>query len=472
MAISRRKFLLGAGGVAVVGAGAVVTPMIRREGTLVAAKSRAPFVAGTEGPLPKESDVVIVGGGIQGIMSAINMRERGMSVTICEKGEVAGEQSGRAYSQIISYKTSPEIFPLHHYGKKLWREMNAKVGMDTSYRTQGRVEAIPSTQELEVVKDWIALNSTNPGFDSPLNVRIIEGEELKRRLPNAQTPWEVAGFEEDAGSVDPERGTTVLAEYAKKIGVKIYTNCAVRGIETAGGKISEVVTEKGSIKTSLVVLANGFWARLFMGNMGVDLPTLNVYLSQQVVSGVPGAPKGNVHLPNGIHFREQSDGTYAVAPRIFTSSITKDSFLLGPKFMHLLGGDDLPLEFKLGADLWNSFQMPTSWTMDEVTPFEEYRVATATANNEHLDGVFDRMKAEFPQFESSKVLERWGACIAPTADGCPIISEIAEYPGLVVNTATGWGMTESPAAGEITADLIMGRTPVIDPTPYSTKRFS
>ena len=472
MAISRRKFLLGAGGVAVVGAGAVVTPMIRREGTLVSAKSRAPFVAGTEGPLPKESDVVIVGGGIQGIMSAINMRERGMSVTICEKGEVAGEQSGRAYSQIISYKTAPEIFPLHHYGKKLWREMNAKVGMDTSYRTQGRVEAIPSTQELEVVKEWIDLNSKNPGFDSPLNVRIIEGEELKRRLPNAQTPWEIAGFEEDAGSVDPERGTTVLAEYAKKIGVKIYTNCAVRGIETAGGKISEVITEKGAIKTSLVVLANGFWARLFMGNMGVDLPTLNVYLSQQVVTGVPGAPKGNVHLPNGIHFREQSDGTYAVAPRIFTSSITKDSFLLGPKFMHLLGGDDLPLEFKLGADLWNSFKMPTSWSMDEVTPFEEFRVATATPNNEHLDGVFNRMKAEFPQFESSQVLERWGACIAPTADGCPIISEIAEYPGLVVNTATGWGMTESPAAGEITADLIMGRTPVIDPTPYSTKRFS
>lgn len=472
MSISRRKFLLGAGAVGVVGAGAIVTPMIRREGTLVNAKSRAPFVAGTEGPLPAESDVVIIGGGIQGIMSAINMRERGMTVTIVEKGVVAGEQSGRAYSQIIAYKTEPEIFPLHHYGKKLWREMNERVGADTSYRTQGRVEAIISEEELKTVQDWIDLNSKNPGFDTPLKTRIIRGEELAQRLPNAQTPWEVAGFEEDAGSVDPERGTTVLAEYAKRIGVKIFTNCAARGIETEGGKISEVVTEKGSIKTNLVVLANGFWSRLFMGNMGVDLPTLNVYLSQQVVEGAEGAPRGNVHLPNGIHFREQSDGTYAVAPRIFTSSITKDSFLLGPKFMHLLGGKDLPLEFKLGDDFLNSFAMKTSWTMDEVTPFEEYRVATATANNEHLDQVFNKMKAEFPQFANSQVLDRWGACIAPTADGCPIISEVAEYPGLVINTATGWGMSESPAAGEITADLIMGRTPVIDPTPYSTKRFS
>lgn len=61
-------------------------------------------------------------------MTAINLAERGMSVTILEKGQIAGEQSGRAYSQIISYQTSPEIFPLHHYGKILWRGMNEKIG--------------------------------------------------------------------------------------------------------------------------------------------------------------------------------------------------------------------------------------------------------------------------------------------------------------------------------------------------------
>lgn len=55
-------------------------------------------------------------------------------------------------------------------------------------------------------------------------------------------------FEEDSGSVDPETGTPALARYAKQIGVKIYTNCAVRGIETAGGKISDVVTEKAQLE--------------------------------------------------------------------------------------------------------------------------------------------------------------------------------------------------------------------------------
>ncbi len=43
-------------------------------------------------------------------MTAINLAEKGLNVVICEKGVVGGEQSGRAYSQIISYKTSPAIF--------------------------------------------------------------------------------------------------------------------------------------------------------------------------------------------------------------------------------------------------------------------------------------------------------------------------------------------------------------------------
>lgn len=472
MKISRRKLLLGVGAAGVLAGGAAVVPMIRREGRFELAQSRVSAVPGTEGALPKSTDAVIIGAGLQGIMTAINLTERGMSVVICEKGVVGGEQSGRAYSQIISYKTSPEIFPLHHYGKILWRGMNEKIGAETSYRTQGRVEVPYSEQDLEVARAWIKNAAEDPGFDTPLQTRMIEGAELAKRLPDAQTPWKIGGFEEDSGSLDPEVVTPAMANYAKSIGVKIYTNCAVRGIETAGGKISDVVTEKGAIKTSNVVLTGGIWSRLFMGNLGIDVPTLNVYLSQQRITGVAGAPKGNVHLPNGIHFREQADGTYAVAPRIFTSSIVKDSFLLGPKFMHLLQGGELPLEFSIGKDLFNSFTMATSWNLDEKTPFEEFRTATNTPNNKHLDGVLERLRNEFPVFKESKVVERWGGTVSPTDDELPIISEIKEYPGLVINTATGWGMTESPVSGELTADLLMGTKPVINPHPFRLSRFS
>lgn len=173
MNISRRKLLLGVGAAGVLAGGAALVPMVRRDGKFVEAKSRASFVEGTQGALPKEADVVIIGAGIQGIMTAINLAERGMSVTILEKGQIAGEQSGRAYSQIISYQTSPEIFPLHHYGKILWRGMNEKIGADTSYRTQGRVEALADEKALDKAQAWIKTAKEAAGFDTPLNTRII-----------------------------------------------------------------------------------------------------------------------------------------------------------------------------------------------------------------------------------------------------------------------------------------------------------
>lgn len=93
MNISRRKLLLGVGAAGVLAGGAALVPMVRRDGKFVEAKSRASFVEGTQGALPKEADVVIIGAGIQGIMTAINLAERGMSVTILEKGQIAGEQA-------------------------------------------------------------------------------------------------------------------------------------------------------------------------------------------------------------------------------------------------------------------------------------------------------------------------------------------------------------------------------------------
>ena len=59
--------------------------------------------------------------------------------------------------------------------------------------------------------------------------------------------------------------------------------------------------------------------------------------------------------------------------------------------------------------------------------------------------------------------------IAP--DENPIISTVERYPGLVLNTATGWGMTESPVSSRLTADLLLGQAPTLDPRPFRLDRF-
>ena len=52
------------------------------------------------GPPPKACDVVVLGGGVIGVMTAWFLAERGFSVTLCEKGRIAGEQSSRNWGWI------------------------------------------------------------------------------------------------------------------------------------------------------------------------------------------------------------------------------------------------------------------------------------------------------------------------------------------------------------------------------------
>lgn len=480
MKISRRKFICGASAVGLAaGTGAIVTPMIKRDGEMIETTSRAKFVAGTPGPLPEQADVVIIGGGIIGAFTAANLKEMqpNLNVVILEKGVVAGEQSGRAYGQVISYELPKSLFEVHHYGQMFWRKMNERTGLETSYRTTGRVACIDSKEHLEKAQAWIeqAKKWAEP-TGVPLSTRIVQGEELKQLLKGTTTDFQYAAYEQDAGAVDPEVASPAIAEYAKKLGVKIYTQCAVRGIETTGGKVSHVVTEKGTIRTNHVVAAAGYWSRLFMGNLGVDIPTLGVYLTQSRMNGLPTMPNVNVHMPFGeigVHFRPQADGSYAVAPRVFIESITRNSFEMAARFFPLLiEGAELPLRFKLGADLWRSFGIPTSWKLNEPSPFEKWRTIAATPSIQALDQEVRLTRDAFPAFEKSNVIEKWGAVVPVTDDELPILTEVPQYPGLILNIPVGWGMTESPVTGRLAAEMVLGKTPFLDVTPYRLDRFA
>lgn len=476
MSISRRSFIIGAGASAVIaGSAAIMTPVLRRTEIMTETPSRALPVTSTEGPLPSSADVVIIGGGIQGVCSALFLAERGMNVVICEKGAIAGEQSGRAYSQIMSWELEMYVLPLIMHSKELWKGMNERIGADTSWRLRPRVQTYSKEEGLAAAQKWVSEARQIESSNGKLDIKFIEGEELKKQIPGARTNWKTGGFEADAASVDPEIGAPMIARYLKSKGVKIFTHCAVRGLETEAGRISGVITEKGEIRASTVVLAGGAWSRLFLGNLDLELRTLPLFLSQQRLTGVEGAPQGNGAIGDGVYYRRQADGTYASAPRIFTAPFVRESLTIGWDYLPALmkgGMDGLPVYYSLNRELINSFLVKRKWSMNEVTPFEKMRIATPTPSQEFCDLALQRLRNEFPVFNQSKVIERWGGCLDVAADLAPVISPVEQYPGLFLNTAHSFGMTQGPAAGELVADLITGVKPKVDPTPYRFSRFS
>jgi glycine/D-amino acid oxidase-like deaminating enzyme len=93
----------------------------------------------------------------------------------------------------------------------------------------------------------------------------------------AKLPIKGALYTAADGRAEPQKAAPAIAEAARDRGAHVMTECAVRGIETAAGKVCGVVTERGYIKCQAVVLAGGAWSNLFLGNNGISLPPIKSY---------------------------------------------------------------------------------------------------------------------------------------------------------------------------------------------------
>src|SRR4029453_18986614 len=203
--------------------------------------------------LPKKTAVAIIGGGIVGESAPLELAERGIDVTLIEKGIIAGEQSGRNWGWCRQMGRDPREIPLILESLKAWRGMNARVEAETGFRQSGIVYLLATDAELTSRMRWYENNAKPFG----LNVHPLAGSEAAALAPGASVRWHGALYSPDDGRAEPHMAVAAIAAAARRHGAKLLKPCAVRGLETAGGRVSGVVTERGSIACDTVVVAAG-----------------------------------------------------------------------------------------------------------------------------------------------------------------------------------------------------------------------
>ena len=81
--------------------------------------------------------------------------------------------------------------------------------------------------------------------------------------------------------------------------------------------------------------------------------------------------------------------------------------------------------------------------------------------------------AAFPAFRAVPVAETWAGMIDVTPDAIPVISAVEKMPGFFIATGfSGHGFGVGPGAGRLMADMVMGRPPLVDPSPFRLTRFT
>lgn len=418
--------------------------------------------------MPSQTDVVVIGGGIVGVSTALALAEAGVSVTLCEKGNIAAEQSCRNWGWTRQMGRDAAELPLIIQSIDAWEAMQNRVGQDVGFRRTGATYICRSERQFADYEAWLPLAKQ---FDIP--TKMLGKHELAAAMPGIADHFVGAMNTATDGIAEPHLATPAMAEAARKHGATIMTKCAVRSVENEAGAVAGVITERGEIRCKSVVLAGGSWSRLFAGNIGIRVPQLGVRSSAARIDApakpVPDMPVGG----DNFSFRRRMDGGFTIARRnAGIASITPDSFRLFGDFAPSLLKNRKEFRLRIDGQFVREWRRPRTWAADKVSPFERERVLDPRVDSKLNEEALRNLGAVFPAFANCRITDEWAGLIDVTPDAVPIIGPVAKAPGMYLATGfSGHGFGLGPGAGKLMADLVRGVQPCVDPAPFSAARF-
>jgi glycine/D-amino acid oxidase-like deaminating enzyme len=417
--------------------------------------------------VPAETEVVIVGGGIVGASTALFLAQKGIPVVVCEKGAIGEEQSSRNWGWVRKMGRDPREMPLMIRAQEIWDELPSIIGADPGFRRRGITYFCDEDKDFAKYEGWMKAVA---GFG--LDTRFVGRDEITKFAPGATRNFAGGLHTASDGFAEPHIATRLIAAGAEKLGARIVEGCAVRGFETQGGRVSEVVTEKGRIRCNTVVLAGGIWSSLFGRNQDVKIPQLKMLSQVMRTRPVAGGPEG-CGSGKGFGFRKRLDGGYNVGMRsAHPVDIVPDSFRFFRDYIPAMKNEWRAMKFRVGRRTMQETMMLGGWKLDQRTPFETYRIMRPVPGHHILDQATINFKQLFPAFRDMVVNERMSAWIDVTPDAIPVISGVDAIPGFYVSTGySGHGFGIAPAAGQLMMELITGGTPHVDPEPFRHSRF-
>ena len=131
-----------------------------------------------------KADVVIIGAGIVGCCTAYYLAKKGVKVAIVEKGEVAGEQSSRAWGWVRQQGRNPRELPLVMFSKGLWTGLTDEVGADVEWIEEGSLKLAYTEENLTHFEEW-AREARGLGLDTT----VLTRDEVKREIPALEGPF-------------------------------------------------------------------------------------------------------------------------------------------------------------------------------------------------------------------------------------------------------------------------------------------
>jgi glycine/D-amino acid oxidase-like deaminating enzyme len=410
-----------------------------------------------EADLPAAVDVVIIGGGVIGISTALYLAEQGVRVLVCEKGRVAGEQSSRNWGWIRQTGRDAAELPIMIESRRIWQTMASRTGEESlSFNECGVLYLADKEATLAGFHEFVELAASH-GLVS----RVISANEVAARLPMATHKWIGGLLTESDGRVEPWYAIPAMARAAQRAGATIKESCAVREILSTNGVAGGVVTEHGVVNADRVLLAGGAWSSLLARQSNVRIPQLSVMATVARIENTSEFLTGNV-WDDKLGIARRLDGGYTVAlTDLQECFIGPDSFRYFKPFLQAAIATRSDNHFSLASpvaypDAWST---PRRWSADEISPFERCRVLDPLADARVVDRMISRLKKRSSGCSNASASHALAGMIDAMPDFVPVLDQSSKLSGLFIATGfSGHGFGIGPAAGRVMADVMQGKS--------------
>ncbi len=150
--------------------------------------------------MPSQTEVVVVGGGIIGVSTALFLAMAGVPVVLCEKGEIAGEQSSRNWGWVRRMGRDPRELPLIVEAMNIWENISQTLGEDVGFRRTGILYACENAQDEASREGW--LKAAGP---YALDSKMIGAQQLAGLMPGASKIWRSGLYTPSDGRAEPQK---------------------------------------------------------------------------------------------------------------------------------------------------------------------------------------------------------------------------------------------------------------------------
>jgi sarcosine oxidase, subunit beta len=251
----------------------------------VSGEIRLPATLEGTGPLPASAEIVIVGGGVIGLSIAYSLAKRGLTdVVVVERGYLAEGASGRNGGGVRQQWSTELNIRLMQESVELCRRFAVDLGVNVWFRQGGYLFLARSTAEVARLEKNIAIQNK-----CGVATRMLEPRQALAIVPEIDLTGIVgAAYNPTDGILFPWPFLWGYARQAAALGVRIFTQTPVSGLEPrpAGGYV--VHTTRGPVQARRVINATGAWSPKLAEMIGVEVPTFPI--RHEICSSEPLKP--------------------------------------------------------------------------------------------------------------------------------------------------------------------------------------